>query len=367
MCVAAALLAALAVAGPASAIVGGRPATRPYPAMGALRVDGDFTCGATLVAPMWVLTAAHCLAGRAAAGVGVTLGTTSLSGGAGADTIPAADVVVHERYGAPQANSNDVALVRLARPSAQPPLRIVPPAERSAWAPGRRATIIGWGATGILGLGAGDSDTLRETTVPVVDDATCASSYRSTLGFEPGTMLCAGELLGMRDTCQGDSGGPLMVPDATGALALAGVASFGLGCGYPTQYGVYARAAGDALYGWIAPRIAAPGAPAAVTPSAPPPAARLAVGRVTRRGTRVTVRVRTTAPVRRLRATLVRVRAGRSAALARATRARMTRGAVLRLRLRRAAAARGGALRVQLTAVDGQGRRIAASRRVRLG
>ncbi len=46
-----------------------------------------------------------------------------------------------------------------------------------------------------------------------------------------------------------------MVPDATGALVQAGVVSWGFGCGYPTQYGVYARIGDDTLYNWITPRL----------------------------------------------------------------------------------------------------------------
>ena len=56
---------------------------------------------------------------------------------------------------------------------------------------------------------------------------------------------------GGEDSCQGDSGGPLHVQDAAGAWIQVGVVSFGLGCAFPTQYGVYAEAGGDALRGWI--------------------------------------------------------------------------------------------------------------------
>ena len=47
--------------------------------------------------------------------------------------------------------------------------------------------------------------------MPVVADAGCSASYGS--GFDPSTMLCAGD--GVHDTCQGDSGGPLIVPDGS--------------------------------------------------------------------------------------------------------------------------------------------------------
>ncbi len=70
-------------------------------------------------------------------------------------------------------------------------------------------------------------------------------------GIDAATMVCAGELHGTKDSCQGDSGGPLMVPDATGALVQMGVVSWGFGCGYPTQYGVYSRIGDTALNSWV--------------------------------------------------------------------------------------------------------------------
>jgi len=52
------------------------------------------------------------------------------------------------------------------------------------------------------------------------------------------------------DTCQGDSGGPLMYFDAKERRwILAGITSYGVGCGLPEYAGVYTRA--SVYRGWL--------------------------------------------------------------------------------------------------------------------
>ena len=64
-------------------------------------------------------------------------------------------------------------------------------------------------------------------------------------------VLCAAsavtELKEARDTCQGDSGGPLVVQRPDGRFVLAGITSWGEGCGYLGGY--YTKVSG--VVDWI--------------------------------------------------------------------------------------------------------------------
>src|SRR5215213_4821082 len=185
-------LAALAAAAPAGAVTGGRPATEAYPWQAALADDGGQFCGGSLVRPDWVLTAAHCADGEDAAKLKVILGRHKLSSSDG-EEIQVAQIVVNEQYASDENGGHDVALLRLDRPSAAVPVRIVSTGEAALWAAGKPARVIGWGSSVFL-VGPG-SDDLQEVDVPMVSDEDCDTSYNalSPYVFDPETMVCAGE------------------------------------------------------------------------------------------------------------------------------------------------------------------------------
>ena len=81
---------------------------------------------------------------------------------------------------------------------------------------------------------------LQEAVVPVVSRARCSSAYRTWIAIDPIHQFCAGGGQGGRDACTGDSGGPLAT-SAEGRFYLAGVVSFGKGCGRRDFPGVYTR------------------------------------------------------------------------------------------------------------------------------
>lgn len=232
---------------PAQAIVGGEPASREYPHMAAMLVDGYQYCGASLIAPQWVLSAAHCVNTLDPEPYSFLIGGVRDLYGAGGEVIPSTKVIVHPDYDV----DHDVVLFQLERPSVYEPIALADPAtDRALWEPGDIARVLGYGGQSYQ-LPSIDGQ-LREVDVPVVSDTDCDDSYAFTFGgIDESVEVCAGEFHGTKDSCQGDSGGPLMVPDGQGYFKQIGVVSWGFGCGWPTQYGVYSRVGDRVLYDWI--------------------------------------------------------------------------------------------------------------------
>ena len=268
---AAALVVALMLPASAGAIVGGQPATRPYPAMGALLYDDSFTCGSSLVAPEYVLTAAHCITEQdgsvtPADKLKVQLGSPDRS--KPAETFAVTQVTREPDFDTTAATS-DLALLKLERAAHETPIRIADAGDRSMWAGGAQARVIGWGVQFWPDPGLTLSDQLREVDVHVQSDDDCQSYALGA--YDAKTQLCAGEMSGGKDACQGDSGGPLMHV-AGDTLTLIGVVSQGTGCGLPTQYGVYARVGEGSLRAWldsVVPKPAAFQAPSSAPAAAP--------------------------------------------------------------------------------------------------
>lgn len=229
----------------AAKIVGGQQlgqGERPW--MVSLQYDGTHFCGGSLIAPDWVLTAAHCVDDGLTDGVQVLANFIDLDNSGSARNSDISEIHIHPDY-----NSNspaDIALLRLSQPIEDvAPLTRITEGEMNSFAPpGTMMSVSGWGDTR---EGGGAPTMLQSTNVPLVSRAQCnlPQSYNGEISE---TEICAGYQRGGKDSCQGDSGGPLVMLQQ-GIYYQTGVVSWGDGCARPDKYGVYARMA--SFNNWI--------------------------------------------------------------------------------------------------------------------
>ncbi|KAL0134148.1 hypothetical protein PUN28_001177 [Cardiocondyla obscurior] len=211
-------------------IVGGRP-TIPnrYPWIARLVYDGRFHCGASLLNNDYVITAAHCVRNLKRSKIRVILGDHDQHVNTdGVAIMRAVSVIIRHRNFDMMSYNHDVALLKL-RKSVKFTKKI-----RPICLPQPEGTVVGWGRTSEGGMLPGK---VHEVQVPIYSLAQCRKmKYRANRITD--NMLCAGR--GSHDSCQGDSGGPLLVQGAD-KLEIAGIVSWGVGCGRPGYPGVYTR------------------------------------------------------------------------------------------------------------------------------
>jgi secreted trypsin-like serine protease len=222
-----------------SKIVGGEDATAGQFPFYASSSGRPSLCGASLIRPDLLLSAAHC---EGAFTGGVFIGSTRL-GQNGVFRSVAAQIP-HPLYNA-RTIAYDYMIIQLTEPVTDvDPLPInLNPADSPTG--GEELTVMGFGTTSFQGS---ISTTLQHVNSTAVSFATCARQYRGISNIDRDIMLCAGTQ-DNEGSCQGDSGGPLI--NANGVQV--GIVSFGVGCGDSDFPGVYARTSGAA--DWISSQI----------------------------------------------------------------------------------------------------------------
>ncbi|XP_059181948.1 ovochymase-1 [Centropristis striata] len=222
-----------------SRIIGGQEAwAHSWPWQVSLRFASMPACGGAVIGPTWVLSAAHCFKRYNKASFWTVLaGKHDLDNPhePGQQLVGVSMIINHRDYNT-RTKESDLALLKLQQPLVFN--HFVRPID--VWMaplplpPLRRCTITGWGATRENGARV---HRLQEVNVTILPPDVCNQYY---LGRIRPSMFCAGKDGGGADACQGDSGGPLSC--FTGSrFELAGLVSWGVGCGRASRPGVYTK------------------------------------------------------------------------------------------------------------------------------
>ncbi|XP_070584131.1 transmembrane protease serine 9-like [Erythrolamprus reginae] len=258
-------------------IVGGSSAqSGQWPWQANLNYNSHHVCGATLIAPQWLVSAAHCFPkGNEIPSYEVSLGSFQLKNPSSEIQVRLIEEVIkHPDFNEDEGSRGDIALVKL-KTAVQYSRTVRPiclPDSSANFPQGLTCTVTGWGNVH-ESTSLASPMTLQQLEVPIIGLDTCRCLYRRNPDPEEShtlhpDMMCAGYVEGKKDACQGDSGGPLSC-HVDSAWVLAGVVSWGSSCGAPNRPGVYIRLA--AYADWVKKNVPEVQLQQVTVPTVPPP------------------------------------------------------------------------------------------------
>jgi secreted trypsin-like serine protease len=261
-------------------VVGGHPVPQgTFPFM-AYILNDLYACGGSVIAPNYILTAAHCTGpnqGRPPlfppSAYSVDIGRVNLDTLGPENRFGVVAVTNHPGWDPDLDQAFDVSVLQLDRPvpaGLTAPVAFVGSGDTRFNGASQPVVVAGWGTTS---SGGNTSSILLQADLAIVSDPDCTAAYGD--GFQTPAMICAGAP--GRDSCQGDSGGPLFVNERVGthiekikgkkrkgkkrkvktievpifAQTQVGIVSFGQGCADPGFPGVYARVSDPDINGFI--------------------------------------------------------------------------------------------------------------------
>ena len=235
-------------------IIAGTNATETYDWMVSLQRGSDTKgwshfCGGALVASDWVITAAHCLDNVSISNMRLVIGAVTLTDNVSDGEKREIDwYSTHYEYN-DSLFFGDVAMVRLSSASTKTPVEPITESEMVGLEQSQSLRILGWGLT--EEGGSTTPTVLQEANISYQLPEVCNTTHGDPFidgqaGLYWSKVMCAGEEdvteEDAKDACQGDSGGPLLWDDGN-EYKLAGIVSWGIGCGTPGAFGGYTRVA----------------------------------------------------------------------------------------------------------------------------